>query len=194
MIDFTAFTKEVHTNATAHGWWDEPRTFGEIISLCHSELSEALEEFRNSKPMIYCDTGMKLNGICQDEGCIGVECWNRSNKGKPEGIAVELADCIIRILDWFGQEAVDPAAWISVVSGATDNRPFGEFIADLHFSLSAAYAYYGDENHLSDLYLAECVNNILIWAKANGVDMPEILRIKHEYNKTRPYRHGGKAL
>lgn len=44
------FAQEVHQNAVAHGWWDDPRTFGEIISLCHSELSEALEEVRANRP------------------------------------------------------------------------------------------------------------------------------------------------
>ena len=38
---------EVGKNAREHGWWDgEERTFGELIALAHSELSEALEEYR----------------------------------------------------------------------------------------------------------------------------------------------------
>ena len=33
--------------AKDHGWWDEPRTFGDCIALVHSELSEALEANRD---------------------------------------------------------------------------------------------------------------------------------------------------
>lgn len=125
------FTKEVHENAVAHGWWDEERSFGDIIALCHSELSEALEEYRDKKPNVYYVVDMK-----QDDGqiipCIRTDWGDGSFENeKPEGIAVELADCIIRILDYCGK---------------------------------------------------------------TGIDIEEIIKIKHEYNKTRPYRHGGKKI
>ena len=101
------FAKEVHENAVKHGWWDEERSFGEIIALCYSELSEALEEYRGKKDILY------------------------YNEGKPEGIAVEMADCIIRILDW---------------------------------------------------------------AAKNEIDLEFVMQLKHKYNVTRPYRHGGKVI
>lgn len=57
--------------------------------------------------------------------------WQAEHSCKPEGIATEMVDCLIRILDWCGKE---------------------------------------------------------------GVDVEAVLAQKHEYNRTRPYRHGGKAL
>lgn len=35
---------------------------------------------------------------------------------------------------------------------------------------------------------------ILDWAGKEGLDMDAIIREKMEYNRTRPYRHGGKVL
>lgn len=126
---------EIHYTAVEHGWWNPAPSFGEVVALCHSELSEALEEHRADRPMVW-NQCMGADGVvpCDGRSCGDWEdgaCALHCLATKPEGIAVEMADCLIRILDWAAHE---------------------------------------------------------------GVDMDDIVRTKMEYNKTRPFRHGGKKL
>lgn len=82
--------EKAHNNAIAKGWHKEERSFGELIALCHSELSEALEEYRK---------GVGYTEIYYDD-LLGLG-------DKAEGIPIELADCIIRIFDICGLYGID---------------------------------------------------------------------------------------
>ena len=39
--------KAIHLNAVKHGWWEKQRPIPELLCLIHSEVSEALEAYRN---------------------------------------------------------------------------------------------------------------------------------------------------
>jgi hypothetical protein len=67
---------EAYATAKEKGWHDPAPSVGEEIALIHRELSEALESFRNEEPLLWF-----------------------TDEGKPEGIAAEYADVIIRIAD-----------------------------------------------------------------------------------------------
>lgn len=98
---------DVHALAVKKGWYNQERDPLGLICLVHSELSEAVEEWRRTG-----DTNYIL------EDC-----------RKPVGFPIEIADAVIRILSMCE-----------------------------HF----------------------------------GIDLESAMERKHEYNKTRPYRHGDK--
>jgi len=102
-MNLNNWAEAIHENAEKHGWWNEERSFAEIVALCHSELSEALEEDRKGN---------------------GLKIYYRED-GKPEGIPVEMADCLIRILDWFGHyPQLDVEAIVAEKHEFNKCRPF----------------------------------------------------------------------
>lgn len=52
--------------------------------------------------------------------------------------------------------------------------------------------YNGEKPEGVAVELADCLLRILDYCGYAGIDIEEALRLKHEYNKTRSYRHGGK--
>lgn len=164
-LNVAEIIKDIHNNAVVHGWWDNKRSLGEVLALIHSELSEALEEYRNNTPALY------------------------YKELKPEGLAVELADVIIRIYDYFGYINVDAReAFAAPPRIGVKYDDFGSEITAMHAYVSKAY------KEKPVYWLAGLVNHIIGYCCNNGIDITDILIKKHEYNKTRPYKHGGKVI
>jgi len=46
-MEFSKIAELVHKNAVEHGWWTTSRPIPELLCLVHSEVSEALEAYRN---------------------------------------------------------------------------------------------------------------------------------------------------
>lgn len=109
MGQITELVQEAHKTAIEHGWWEKEPDFGTLIALCHSELSEALEEYRKgSSPKEIRETIAAGPMIPR----------------KPEGIPSELADTVIRIFDMCGFYRIDLEDSILRKMRYNKNRPY----------------------------------------------------------------------
>lgn len=81
--------RRCYKQAVELGWNERPVPFPEQIALIHSEASEALESYRNGDPVSWTD-----------------------ESGKPQGIASEFADIIIRLGHYAELNGIDLEAEI----------------------------------------------------------------------------------
>lgn len=127
VIDTTSDTlmdiqRKVHVVALSKGWYDqnEPQP-AERLLLMVTEVAEAYEELRNGVPLteIYFrnkNTGQTLHGGTPNDFEAGE--W------KPEGVPVELADTIVRILDFSGRHGLDMARALRLKHAYNMTRPY----------------------------------------------------------------------
>lgn len=87
--------KEIHKLAIEKGWWETVREVPELLCLIHSEVSEALESYRNKVPE-------------DQQGCL----------------SEELADIVIRVFDMAEAFNIDIAQAVQKKHGYNMLRPY----------------------------------------------------------------------
>ena len=175
--------KRSYDIAVSKGWHEQKRSLGEAIALMHSEVSEAVECFR--------DPLHQPGDTWYSEG------------GKPEGMVYELADLLIRIAD----TSVDlkiPVSEKMVNSKVSDfGVGFGgvpesllELLSGIHKSLSLAYRssmlWYVPEGEEIANFFADAMENTGYLCRSNDWNLEKAVEEKMRYNETRARRHGGK--
>jgi hypothetical protein len=191
-----------HLNAVERGWWGNPvdvstESVLAKLMLVASELSEAVELVR--------EPGFDPKMVWYVDGARAKNFIRVISSDKPEGFGVEIADAAIRIFDLLGGLRFDAPAGKKL-------NPVDKVVHDL--SADAVLAALMRTNALLGKAADVAETPPHLWKEADrakflenmlcaveylvgicgwlGVDLEARVAEKHEYNKTRPMRHGGK--
>lgn len=106
-MDLRTTQKQAWQIAEDHGWHEGETSLVPVVKLAliHSEVSEALEEYRNGD-------------------ITGREIYYNPGSLKPEGFGIELADIVIRVLDLAGSLDIDMAECVQVRMKYNESRPY----------------------------------------------------------------------
>jgi NTP pyrophosphatase (non-canonical NTP hydrolase) len=97
--------EQSYATALEKGWWDKEINFGEKLMLMVTELAEVMEEYRKT-------------GFTDPEKMIYLQ------DGKPEGIAVEFADLLIRVADTCGSYEIPLEEALKLKLKYNKTRPY----------------------------------------------------------------------
>ena len=125
-IAFRILQGAIAANNYEKGWrapGDEPRNMGELIALLHSEVSEAFEAYRNNEPQLWYEHKGK-DWKWEGPQTLTDNTTGEVTLGKPQGIASELADVLIRIFDMADENDIPLAEVVIAKHAYNQTRPW----------------------------------------------------------------------
>lgn len=139
-VAFGYLEDSIAANNYEKGWrgpGDEPRNMGELIALLHSEVSEAFEAYRNNEPQLWYEHDVVIHGEdgvrkeksgptsgFADQASLTTMLDGAAVLGKPQGIASELADVLIRIFDMADENEIPLAEAVIAKHAYNQTRPW----------------------------------------------------------------------
>ena len=179
-LDWEKVAREAKEIADAHGWNDPPEDDDTHAVNVLCELFEAWQLYR---------AGHEANEpiTCEGAGCqMRKVCKERCEQYKPYGIAVELADAVLRVLSRTGELNGVVHFYLKWNGNGTVGAVSGGFEKLIYRCTSWAIGVWNGCEYVA----AE----IILWCWQHGVPIEDAIRQKMEYNKSRPWRHGGKRV
>lgn len=179
-LDWEQVAREAKEIADAHGWNDPPEDDATHAVNVLCELFEAWQLYR---------AGHEVDEpiTCEGAGCQMREvCKKRCEQYKPYGIAVELADAVLRVLSRTGELRGVINFYLKWDGKGTVSAVSGELEKLIYRCASWAMSTWNGCEYVA----AE----IIMWCWEHGIPIEDAIRQKMEYNRTRLWRHGGKRV
>lgn len=169
MIDLNKLSKEVYENAKAHGFHDKEFSYEHCMMLVITELSEAVEAHRKgnrAKVDFYKDSRF--------------EKWRSFEMYLKDTVEDELADAVIRILDYARCKCIDVVHGEGAkMTSSSDKQSFTESI-------------YKIISYVQLFDISTVIASIFGLCASMNIDLEFFIKEKVKYNKNRPHLHGKK--
>lgn len=189
--------RQVYLGNKEKGFWDAPRLNMQIINLVMSEMFELYEAVRKGVP-----SWRDLDQSDRDKMLVYCERLGYKNVIKDKFLEEELADIVIRVLDYLGFYAENYAAqFIDEAYFTRAPNTLGPWLAEhaenghqyksIDVAVYDAMVYldsYSDEHLLESL--TGLIYHVLPLFPPEKHDLILHIELKLNYNKTREHKHG----
>ena len=196
-IDLNELKERAYKCACNHGFHDEELSDEHFLALVITELSEAIEADRNGvkdRTELFkkrLEHSVTYNGPDKKESNkLFCSLYEADIRGT---VAEELADTFIRLLDLFGlkNRFLDESGFdeetIQDYSETYKDKSFAESIFYIEEQLIK------NKHEITSCVFPEIILlEILGFAEHLGIDLFYYIKLKIQYNESRPYRHGKK--
>lgn len=181
MMNLNKYRDEAYKMAKQHGFHDEPHSVEHLKCLIISELMEAVEADRKGKHADFRAFDVRL---CVGRGSKDVTVSYDYNFRLciKDTVEDELADACIRIFDLAGAKNIDLDFEVEQTPGILPNGTFTENVyRTIHTLVGCEFL---------NRCLALTLVRIFSIAEKMNIDIEWHIRLKMEYNNSRPYKHG----
>lgn len=178
------WAKQIYEIACAHGWHEERKPDGLWMALVLSEVAEAIEADRKDRRITEEALEKFISVTTEtDDYKVSDLIWKTAFEHFIKGsLEEELADIVIRLLDYINMRWGDMYSWWYSPSSFRINDDFAV----------AAWHLVKEILNTGKMNVRDAIQYTIEWSEKLNIDISQFIEWKMKYNSLRPYKHGGK--